>query len=72
MRGSARSCQPPRACPRPRPAHRPLVPHLPAPARTLLHRPAPPRPPPGDIDHLDISVYAFEKLADLKWGVIPL
>ncbi|PSC70356.1 hypothetical protein C2E20_6254 [Micractinium conductrix] len=26
----------------------------------------------GDVDHLDISVYAFEKLAPLKWGVIPL
>eukprot|EP01024_Parvocaulis_polyphysoides_P028153 TRINITY_DN25457_c0_g1_i2.p1 TRINITY_DN25457_c0_g1~~TRINITY_DN25457_c0_g1_i2.p1 ORF type:complete len:553 (+),score=83.98 TRINITY_DN25457_c0_g1_i2:120-1778(+) len=26
----------------------------------------------GDMDHLDISVWAFEKLADLKWGVIGL
>jgi len=26
----------------------------------------------GDIDHFDLSVWAFEKLADLKWGVIAL
>lgn len=26
----------------------------------------------GDMDHFDISVWAFEKLADLKWGVIAL
>ena len=26
----------------------------------------------GDVDHIDLSVYAFEKLADLKWGVIAL
>lgn len=26
----------------------------------------------GDKDHFDISVWAFEKLADLKWGVIAL
>eukprot|EP01023_Acetabularia_acetabulum_P047057 TRINITY_DN4933_c0_g1_i7.p2 TRINITY_DN4933_c0_g1~~TRINITY_DN4933_c0_g1_i7.p2 ORF type:complete len:512 (+),score=93.05 TRINITY_DN4933_c0_g1_i7:72-1607(+) len=26
----------------------------------------------GDMDHLDISVWAFEKLAELKWGVIGL
>lgn len=26
----------------------------------------------GDMDHFDISVWSFEKLADLKWGVIAL
>ncbi|KAI8465691.1 MAG: hypothetical protein J3K34DRAFT_395999 [Monoraphidium minutum] len=26
----------------------------------------------GDQDHLDISVWAFQKLADMKWGVIPV
>ncbi|EFN56233.1 hypothetical protein CHLNCDRAFT_51898 [Chlorella variabilis] len=26
----------------------------------------------GDVDHIDMSVWAFEKLADLKWGVIAL
>eukprot|EP01026_Neomeris_dumetosa_P053047 TRINITY_DN4730_c0_g1_i9.p1 TRINITY_DN4730_c0_g1~~TRINITY_DN4730_c0_g1_i9.p1 ORF type:complete len:413 (-),score=50.89 TRINITY_DN4730_c0_g1_i9:2292-3530(-) len=26
----------------------------------------------GDMDHLDISVWAFEKLAELRWGVIGL
>ncbi|KAL6761931.1 RlpA-like double-psi beta-barrel-protein domain-containing protein-containing protein [Haematococcus lacustris] len=26
----------------------------------------------GDMYHLDISTYAFEKLADKKWGVIPM
>lgn len=26
----------------------------------------------GDMYHLDISTYAFEKLADKKWGVIGL
>jgi len=26
----------------------------------------------GDMDHFDISVHAFEKLADMKWGVIGL
>ena len=25
----------------------------------------------GDRDHMDISLWAFEKLADLKWGIIP-
>ncbi len=24
----------------------------------------------GDMPHYDLSVYAFEKLADLSWGVI--
>jgi hypothetical protein len=24
----------------------------------------------GDMDHFDISAWAFEKLADKKWGVI--
>lgn len=26
----------------------------------------------GDVDHLDLSIWAFEKLADTKWGVIGL
>ena len=26
----------------------------------------------GDMDHMDISVWAFEKLADKKWGVIGI
>eukprot|EP01023_Acetabularia_acetabulum_P054513 TRINITY_DN616_c0_g1_i1.p1 TRINITY_DN616_c0_g1~~TRINITY_DN616_c0_g1_i1.p1 ORF type:complete len:197 (+),score=41.49 TRINITY_DN616_c0_g1_i1:115-705(+) len=26
----------------------------------------------GDMDHMDVSVWAFEKLADLKWGVIGI
>eukprot|EP00983_Pelagomonas_calceolata_P119664 1160628-Pelagomonas_calceolata.AAC.4 len=26
----------------------------------------------GDIDHLDLSKWAFEKLAELRWGVIKL
>lgn len=26
----------------------------------------------GDMDHFDLSVHAFEKLADMKWGVIGL
>ncbi|PRW60661.1 hypothetical protein C2E21_0949 [Chlorella sorokiniana] len=26
----------------------------------------------GDADHMDISIWAFEKLADKKWGVIPI
>lgn len=26
----------------------------------------------GDMDHLDLSIWAFEKLADTKWGVIGL
>eukprot|EP01025_Chloroclados_australasicus_P032926 TRINITY_DN3344_c1_g1_i1.p1 TRINITY_DN3344_c1_g1~~TRINITY_DN3344_c1_g1_i1.p1 ORF type:complete len:430 (-),score=47.91 TRINITY_DN3344_c1_g1_i1:1535-2668(-) len=26
----------------------------------------------GDMDHLDLSIWAFEKLADPKWGVIGL
>eukprot|EP01025_Chloroclados_australasicus_P069772 TRINITY_DN989_c3_g1_i2.p1 TRINITY_DN989_c3_g1~~TRINITY_DN989_c3_g1_i2.p1 ORF type:complete len:495 (+),score=65.81 TRINITY_DN989_c3_g1_i2:121-1605(+) len=26
----------------------------------------------GDMDHLDLSVWAFEKLAELKWGVLGL
>ncbi|KAI3429475.1 hypothetical protein D9Q98_005566 [Chlorella vulgaris] len=26
----------------------------------------------GDVDHMDISVWAFEKLADKKWGVIGI
>lgn len=26
----------------------------------------------GDMNHFDISVFAFEKLAELKWGVIPI
>eukprot|EP01025_Chloroclados_australasicus_P058357 TRINITY_DN731_c0_g4_i1.p1 TRINITY_DN731_c0_g4~~TRINITY_DN731_c0_g4_i1.p1 ORF type:complete len:456 (+),score=31.35 TRINITY_DN731_c0_g4_i1:82-1368(+) len=26
----------------------------------------------GDMDHLDLSVWAFEKLADTKWGVLGL
>eukprot|EP01025_Chloroclados_australasicus_P003402 TRINITY_DN107_c1_g1_i1.p2 TRINITY_DN107_c1_g1~~TRINITY_DN107_c1_g1_i1.p2 ORF type:complete len:394 (-),score=54.81 TRINITY_DN107_c1_g1_i1:3929-5110(-) len=26
----------------------------------------------GDIDHLDLSIWAFEKLADPKWGVMGL
>jgi len=26
----------------------------------------------GDMDHLDLSVWTFEKLADKKWGVIGL
>eukprot|EP00887_Chlorella_sp_A99_P004291 scaffold15.g4291.t1 len=26
----------------------------------------------GDMDHFDISVWSFEKLAELKWGVIEL
>eukprot|EP00210_Caulerpa_lentillifera_P002459 g2357.t1 len=26
----------------------------------------------GDMDHLDLSIWAFEKLADMKWGVIGL
>lgn len=52
----------------------------PAPARPPLLLPAPwlPLHPPrrrwccGDMDHFDISVWAFEKLADVKWGVIAL
>ena len=42
------------------------------PNHTTLPPCLPASPPPGDVDHLDISVYAFEKLAPLKWGVIPL
>lgn len=26
----------------------------------------------GDMDHFDVSVWAFEKLADQKWGVIGI
>ncbi|KAF6266519.1 RlpA-like double-psi beta-barrel-protein domain-containing protein-containing protein [Scenedesmus sp. NREL 46B-D3] len=26
----------------------------------------------GDMDHLDMSVWAFQKLTDMKWGVIPI
>ncbi|KAG1667547.1 hypothetical protein FOA52_014627 [Chlamydomonas sp. UWO 241] len=26
----------------------------------------------GERDHMDLSVWAFEKLADVKWGVIPI
>ncbi|WIA09193.1 hypothetical protein OEZ85_008604 [Tetradesmus obliquus] len=26
----------------------------------------------GDIDHFDMSVWAFQKLTDMKWGVIPI
>lgn len=26
----------------------------------------------GDMNHMDVSVWAFEKLADLKWGVIGI
>eukprot|EP01025_Chloroclados_australasicus_P005131 TRINITY_DN11455_c0_g1_i1.p1 TRINITY_DN11455_c0_g1~~TRINITY_DN11455_c0_g1_i1.p1 ORF type:complete len:540 (+),score=63.16 TRINITY_DN11455_c0_g1_i1:199-1818(+) len=26
----------------------------------------------GDMDHFDLSVWAFEKLADMKWGVIGM
>lgn len=26
----------------------------------------------GDMDHFDISVWAFERLASTKWGVIAL
>jgi len=26
----------------------------------------------NDMDHFDVSVWAFEKLADKKWGVIGL
>lgn len=26
----------------------------------------------GDMDHFDLSIWAFEKLADMKWGVIGL
>ncbi len=26
----------------------------------------------GDVPHYDLSVYAFEKLADLSWGVIGI
>lgn len=26
--------------------------------------------PPASTDHFDLSVWAFEKLADVKWGVI--
>lgn len=26
----------------------------------------------GDMDHFDVSVWAFEKLADKKWGVIGI
>lgn len=46
---------------------------VPTPRRSpTLACPSPLHHPAGDIDHLDISVYAFEKLADLKWGVIAL
>jgi hypothetical protein len=26
----------------------------------------------GDMDHFDLSIWAFEKLASTKWGVIAL
>ncbi len=26
----------------------------------------------GDMDHFDVSVWAFEKLADKKWGVVGI
>lgn len=26
----------------------------------------------GDMDHFDMSVWAFQKLTDMKWGVIPI
>eukprot|EP00877_Chromochloris_zofingiensis_P010717 jgi/Chrzof1/589/Cz01g21130.t1 len=26
----------------------------------------------GDVPHMDMSVWAFQKLADVKWGVIPM
>lgn len=26
----------------------------------------------GDIDHIDLAKWSFEKLAELRWGVIPL
>lgn len=39
-----------------------------------LLTPTPPSPPRccGDMYHLDLSVWAFEKLAQVKWGVIAV